>query len=134
MADATVGQAPGSPGEAREPKASTAETIRQRVLAAVENLVNLRVTTVVGGVQAIDVDEFHRVTTLRLQPGEQSVASSSIDMVLGDSSTIVSPIFVQDAAFQKLHADARAQAEEVRKNTIDMLVKVYKELADKLGL
>ena len=103
-----------------------------RLEKAVENLVVLRVTTVVGTVNAKGADDFDQVTGLTLAQGDQQVCSTSINMLLGDCSLILSQVFVDNAAYKQLHADAVTQAKEVRQQTITLLKEAFDAFKDKL--
>ena len=108
------------------------EGILERIEKAVENLVVLRVTTVVGTVNARGADDFDQVTGLTLAQGDQQVCSTSINMLLGDCSLILSQVFVDNAAYKQLHADAVTQAKEVRQQTITLLKEAFDAFKDKL--
>lgn len=109
-------------------------TLIERLERAVGALVVLRVTTVVGTVTAEGADDLNQVTRLRLAGDGQQVASSSINTMLGDCSTILSPIFVENAAYKELHASAVAKAQEVRSQTIALLKEAFTAFKDQLHL
>ena len=107
-------------------------TLMQRIERALENLVVLRVTTVVGNVTATGADQFNQITGLKIAPDDQQVASTSINMLLGDSSLILSPSFVDNAAYKALHSEAVTQALSIRKQTVDLLKDAYESFKDKI--
>ena len=113
---------------------ASAPTLGQRLEGAVANLVVLRVTTVVGTVSAQGADDLHQVTRLTLAADGQHVASTSINMMLGDSSTILSPAFVENPAYKELHMDSVKKAQEVRDQTINLLEKAFATLKEYLHL
>ena len=120
--DTTRTSAPGAPGQG----------FMKALGDAINNLAVLRVTVVVGTVTATGADDLHQVTKIELTGQGQEVASTSINMALGDSSVILSPKFVEDANYQKLHAEAVDQALKVRQQTVDLLQKGYAAFKDLL--
>ncbi len=54
-------------------------------------------------------------------------------MLLGDCSTLLAPIFVENAAYKDLHAASVAKALEVRGQTIGLLKQAYEAFKDKLS-
>lgn len=117
-------------GGARE--GGTFDRLAGRIEQVVANLATLRVTTVVGTVTAAQADQLHQITDLKLGSEGQQVASTSVNMLIGDSSTILAPIFVENPAYKELHATAVAKALEVRGQTIALLKEAYEAFKDRL--
>lgn len=105
-------------------------TLTERIEKTLENLVVLRVTTVVGTVTATGADAFDQVTGLTLAPDGQQVSCTSINMVLGDCSLILTPSFVDNPAYKQLHDDAVKQALAVRQQTMDLLKQAVESFKD----
>jgi hypothetical protein len=93
-----------------------------KVLAALEGMVTLRVTTVVGPVKLQAVDDFNARTTA-IMPADQVVdcATTAINLVQGDITQIRTQKFVDDAAFSKLHDDAMLTARTIIADNIGAL-------------
>ena len=105
-------EAPGNaPNPANPPSRSD---FMAKVLAALEGMVTLRVTTVVGPVKLQAVDDFNARTTASM-PADQVVdcATTAINLVQGDITQIRTQRFVDDAAFSKLHDDAMQTARTI---------------------
>jgi hypothetical protein len=117
---------------AARPAVGQPANVLERLERALENLVVLRAVTVVGNITANGADEFNQVTGLRLEPDTQQVCSTSVNMLLGDCSLILSPIFVENAAYKQLHDDSVKQALAVRQQTIDLLKQAFDAFKDKL--
>lgn len=115
-----------------QPAAEQKPTLLERIGKAVENLVVLRVTTVIGTVSATGADQFDQITGLNLAPEGQQVSCTSINMLLGDCSLILSPNFVDNPAYKQLHDDSVKQALDVREQTIDLLKQAFEAFKDKL--
>ena len=114
------------------PGSAATATLAGRLEQAVANLVILRVTTVVGTITAEQADQLHQVTALTLNPAGQQVASTSVNMLLGDCSTLLAPIFVENAVYKDLHAAGLAKALEIRGQTIGLLKEAYEAFKEKL--
>jgi hypothetical protein len=110
----------------------TLDRLAGRLEQVVANLATLRVTTVVGTVTAERADQLDRVTGLTLSPTGQLVASTSVNMLIGDSSTIIAPTFVENPAYKELHEAAVAKAVEVRGQTLTLLKEAYEAFKDRL--
>jgi hypothetical protein len=114
-------------GETNPPPAGNSPTssILQKAYAQleklVENIVSLRVTTVVGTVTAADVADPSMPTRITIDPAGQLVAHSAINTALGDANIVMSKGFLEDEALNKLHAQALADSRAIRKESVDML-------------
>jgi hypothetical protein len=85
---------------------------------------------VVGTVTATGADKFDQITGLILAPEGQQVSSTSINMLLGDCSVILSPSFIDNAAYKQLHADTVKQAMDVREQTVKLLKDAFNAFKD----
>jgi hypothetical protein len=103
--------------------------LREKLELAVGQLVTLRATTVVGSVTAVGADELNRVTGLVLDPANQQVASTSFNMLLGNGSVVLSPIFVTDPAYKALHEQTVKEAREIREQSVALLKEMWDKFA-----
>jgi len=87
----------------------------------IDDIVILRVTTVVGTVSAANVTDPMQPTTITIEPGGQLVAHSAINTALGDAGLVFSKGFLDDATLTKIHNDALDQSRAIRKDSMDML-------------
>ena len=116
-------------GSGRSDKAVTT------LAALAEKLVLLRVTTVIGAakVTLTPLDDGGDKVAVDLGPAaDQLVASSTMDMLLGDFTQVFSPDFVSKPDYAALHASALSQAHDTRDKTIAMLKEIATYLAEKL--
>lgn len=106
-----------------------AVSLREKIELAIGNIVVLRATTVVGTVSASGADELNRVTGLALDPANQQVASTSFNMLLGDGSVILAPIYVTDPAYRALHEQTVQQARDIREQSVKLLREMWDKFA-----
>ena len=107
------------------------EKLAGNILKAVEAIVVLKVTTLVGPVNLPATDD-SGATTLTLSGAPQKAGSTVINTVLGDCTTTYSPDFAADADLMAAHKDAVAAAQAVRSATIEILKTVLKDFEDLL--
>jgi hypothetical protein len=88
-----------------------------------DNLITLRVTTAIGAVTASNITEVDEKTTIGFQVEAKEVASTSINMLLGDCNTVLSQGFADNQSYAQIHNAAVATARAVRTDTIDMIGK-----------
>jgi hypothetical protein len=117
------------PVEVQAPPVTSGPTLRQRIELAIGQLVVLRATTVVGSISASGADELNQVTGLKIDPENQQVAATSFNMLLGDGSVIVSPIFVTDPAYKALHEKTVEDAQRIREQTVQLLKDMWDKFA-----
>lgn len=105
-----------------QPGTVTQQDIRARVLAALQNLLTLRVTTVVGPVRLRGVDDFNARTEI-VFPDDQVVesASTAINLVAGDITQVRTTRFAEDPAYAKLHDDSLAAARAIISSNVATL-------------
>lgn len=114
----------------------TGESIVQKALgkigSVIDEIVILRVTTVVGTVTATEIESSDSQTRVSVAPEGQLVAHSVINTALGDMNTIYSKGFLEDATLSALHRQALTDARGIRKDSIDMLLGAIKTIRDDL--
>jgi hypothetical protein len=111
---------------------SPGERLRQEILKALDGLLILHVTTVVGHATASNADQSGAVSTVTLNDINPKLANSVMNTALGDATTIYTPEFVADAGLMAAHNAAVDAAHKVRKETIDMLKTVLEDFKDVL--
>lgn len=129
---AVVAGAPPKRGQAPDESRSEArQTFGQRMAEIIENIVFLRVTTVIGtGVAVQDAEALDKPTRITIQPDGQKVASLSVNMVDGDSTLVMSQAFVEKPEYRALHDKAVENANEVRANSVALIGSIYREMRD----
>ena len=98
----------------------------------IDDIVVLRVTTVVGTVTATDADDPSKQTRITVAPDGQMVAHSAINMALGDANIVVSKGFMNDGELKALHAQALADSRAIRKESIEMLHSAIQAILSRL--
>ena len=111
-----------------------ADNALDRLRKMVDGLLTLRVTTVIGTVAAVKITDIDTPSQITLSGPADEVASSSINMLLGDCSTVMTKGFVENPAYAQLHKEAQDQARAVRKETMEMLHAAVGMLAGRTGL
>jgi hypothetical protein len=99
----------------------------------VEEIVVLRVTTVVGTVIAQGAGDVDTNTTINIAPENQLVAHLAVNTALGDTNVIISKGFMEDATLAAIHKQAIADALTIRKESIEMLRSTVQMIAERLG-
>jgi hypothetical protein len=99
----------------------------------VEEIVVLRVTTVVGTVTAQGAGDVDTNTTINIAPENQLVAHLAVNTALGDTNVIISKGFMEDATLAAIHKQAIADALTIRKESIEMLRSTVQMIAERLG-
>lgn len=119
-----------------QPLAPTLVTKAGRMLEnLVDKLLELRVTTVIGSAHADTTTAVNRgaETAITLDTGAaQLVASTTINMALGDCTQLLDPAFVEKPEYAKLHQDAVALARTIRAETVAILTTLAKDVASHL--
>jgi hypothetical protein len=101
------------------------DEFRAKIIRALENIVTLRVTTVVGPVKIKNLDDFNAVTEVVLPDDKVlEVASTAINLVLGDITQVRTEKFAQDPAYAKLHDDALVAARSIIADNLATLKEV----------
>ncbi len=101
--------------------------------AIIDEIVILRVTTVVGTVTAAGAGDVGEPTVITVAPEGQLVAHSAINTALGDMNVVLSKGFLDDAALMALHNQALADSRAIRKDSIDMLRSAIQMIVGRLG-
>jgi hypothetical protein len=105
---------------AGENEQTAGDGLQKRILAALEAVVVLHVTTVVGKAKAGAIGA-SGVAEVTLEDGEQKLADTVINTMAGNCVTIYTPDFQADPALMALHKTAIDTAQQVRKDTLDLL-------------
>lgn len=108
--------------------ASKKADFKAEIIKALNGVFVLHVTTVVGAATVRDADNGGAASTVKLGGGEEKVANTVINTALGDITHIYSPEFLSDSHMMDLHTAAVATAREIRKETIDLLIKLGQNL------
>jgi len=109
------------------------EKIYAKLGEIVEEVVVLRVTTVVGTVTAGGTGDVNTSTTITVAPEDQLVAHLAMNTALGDTNVILSKGFMEDATLAAIHKQAIADALTIRKESIEMLRSAITMVAERLG-
>jgi hypothetical protein len=123
-----------SPGDNVRPNPpSSAETFRQKIVDALNEVLVLHVTTVIGKAKVTNADRSGAVSTVTLDDDSPHIANTVVNTLIGDSTTIYTPDFLSDQLLVTMHKDAVQTAHNVRKDTIDMLKTVLEDFKDVLS-
>lgn len=101
--------------------------------AIIDEIVILRVTTVVGTVTATGAGDVGEPTVITIAPEGQLVAHSAINTALGDMNVVLSKGFLDDAALMELHKQALADSRAIRRDAIELLRSAIQMIAGRLG-
>jgi len=93
----------------------------QQLAKIIDEIVVLRVTTVVGAVTATNAADPGTATTITVAPEGQLVAHYAVNTALGDANIVISKGFLEDDALARLHAQALTDSRAIRKESIEML-------------
>ena len=113
LADHALAPAPGP--------AATPETFRQKIIDALNDMMVLHVTTVIGHVGTVKLEGSGAISRVGLDDTAPKVANTVINMATGCTSITFTPDFSADAALMALHAGSVQTARDVRKETIALL-------------
>ena len=108
--------------------------LRGRLLQALANLVVLRITTVVGPVTASKVTSLDARTDIDIGQQAGEVASTTINLLQGDVTDVMTPIFVTDQTYRALHAASVQTAKDIISSNLNLLKDVFVQLRDDLRL
>jgi hypothetical protein len=100
---------------------ATPETFRQKIIDALNDLLVLHVTTVIGHVGTVQPDESGAISTVGLDDPAPKVANTVINMATGCTTVTYTPDFLADTALMALHTASVQTARDVRKETIALL-------------
>lgn len=99
----------------------------------VDEILVLRVTTVVGAVTANDAGETGAKTGITVAPEGQMVAHLSINTALGDTNVVLSKGMAEDAVLMEIHKQAIADALKMRQESVAMIGAAIKMVTDRMG-
>jgi hypothetical protein len=101
--------------------AATPETFRQKIIDALNDLLVLHVTTVIGHVGTVQSDTSGAISTVGLDDAAPKVASTVVNMATGCTTVTFTPDFCADPALMSMHTASVQTARDVRKETITLL-------------
>jgi hypothetical protein len=101
--------------------AATPETFRQKIIDALNEMMVLHVTTVIGHVGSVQSGGDGTISTVGLDDPAPKVANTVINMATGCTTITYTPDFSADAALMALHASSVKTSREVRAETIALL-------------
>jgi hypothetical protein len=110
-----------APPPANNPTSSILEKAYAQLAKVVDNIVVLRVTTVVGAVTAQDATDPSTPTRIAIDPVGQLVAHAAINTALGDANIVMSKGFLENETLSKLYSQALTDSRAIRKESADML-------------
>jgi hypothetical protein len=108
------------------------ESLRDKILQALDGLLVLHVTTAVGQATVRNSDQSGAVSMVVLTDANPRLANTVINTALGDGTTIYTPEFLADTALMAAHKEAVQAAHDVRKETIAMLKTVLEDFKEVL--
>ncbi len=106
-----------------------------RLERLVDDIVLLRVTTIIGAahVDAGSATDRQAETAITLDADKpQLVASTTINMLIGDFTQVIDPAFMEKPEYMKLHADAIVTARAIRAETMSLLKSIAKDIEQRL--
>jgi hypothetical protein len=106
--------------------------LRARLLEALANLAVLRITTVVGPVTASRITSLDEKTAIDIGQQAGEVASTTINLLQGDVTEVMTPVFVTDQTYRALHAASVQTAKDIVSNNLTLLKEAYLQLRDDL--
>jgi hypothetical protein len=108
------------------------DSLRQKILEALNGLLVLQVTTVVGEATFSSANRSNSLCAVQLTGTNLKIANTVVNTALGDATTIYTPDFFADPALMAAHQDAVKVAHDVREETIGMLKTVLEDFQDLL--
>ena len=121
MSDSTGPAATGDNG------GETELTIGQKIARALENAMELRITTVIGDGK---VEGTFPELELVFDGTEAKAIATSIDLVQGDTQTVISPAYAGEAGevLRNFHAEQVAEGKAVVERNVRLLVELGREI------
>jgi hypothetical protein len=97
---------------------ATVASIGAKLASAIENVLTLRVTTIVGAIQVTDFDNTtDKAKIAFIAPGANTpateCATTSINLLAGDITQVRTEKFVTDPVYAKIHDDALTAARSI---------------------
>ncbi len=105
----------------------TALSVGQKIASALENAMELRIVTVVGNAS---VGGEYPHLTLTFDGSEAQALATSIDLVQGDTRTVISPAFSGDTgeSLRRFHAEQVAEGKAIVERNVRLLVELGREI------
>lgn len=93
---------------------STVVTIGAKIAQAIENVMTLRVTTIVGAIEVTSLDDTNAKTGFKFpNNAAPDCATTSINLLEGDITQVRTEKFATDPVYAKIHDDALAAARQI---------------------
>jgi len=108
------------------------QKILDRLSTVIDGIVTMRVTTAVGSVTAVKVDNIREATEITLDTKGEEIASTAMNMALGDCNIVMTKAFIDTPAYVQLHNQAMAEAKAIRQNTMDLLKQAIQAIAARI--
>jgi hypothetical protein len=89
------------------------KTISEKIATAIEKVMTLRITTVVGLVTATNAIDGHMGLDIQLPAGPHECATTTVDLLQGDITQIRTEKFISDPAYAKMHDDALTAGRQI---------------------
>jgi len=109
------------------PPPATPSSIGDKLMASLEKIVDglvlLRITTVIGEVSNGNIQESANGLQATFDAKPTDVSCTTINMLLGNCTTVRSQKFADNEVYAKLHQDDVAVGRTVRAETIDLVLK-----------
>lgn len=104
-------------------------TIGQKIARALENAMELRIITLVGDAQ---VSGTFPDLELTYDGSEAKAIGTSINLVAGDTNTVISPAYAGDTgeALRSFHAEQVAEGKAIVERNVRLLVELGREIVD----
>jgi hypothetical protein len=114
--------------------ASTGQDFYRSALKALNGLFDLSVTTAIGHVKQVTVNQTDRaVTTVELDDPDAKAASTVINTVTGDTTVVYTGDFAGNPELMAMHKEALDTAQKIRTETIELIKKVIEDFEDLLN-
>lgn len=121
--------------DAPQPSQNLMTKAAEELESLIGKVVTLQVTTVIATARVDAGTAFNRgvETAVSFDAGTpQLVASTTINMALGDYTQVLDPSFVNKPEYAKLHQDALSTARAIRSETVSLLTTLAKDVESHL--
>ncbi|HJS85699.1 MAG TPA: hypothetical protein VJ779_09575 [Acetobacteraceae bacterium] len=108
------------------------QKVLDRLSAIIDGIITMRVTTAVGTVTAAKVENIREATEITLATQGEEIASTAMNMALGDCTIVMTKAFIDTPAYVQLHNQAVTEAKAIRQNTMDLLKQAIQAVAARL--
>jgi hypothetical protein len=101
--------------------AANTKTISDKIATAIERVMTLRITTVVGLVTATNANDGHMGSDIQLPPGPHECDTTTVDLLQGDITQIKTEKFISDPAYARMHDDALTAGRQIVADNLSAL-------------